>query len=125
MNKIVKLILVGIALYVAFAASILTFYKDDPSRMHWEDREAFNIQFISKLSLTDATTQKTVIDYLGSPDLTEAQKINDVVYQVLFYRTQRTKSDGFTTRDECTPMLFKDGVLIAIGASAWQTYKAL
>jgi hypothetical protein len=33
----------------------------------------------------------------------------------MFYRTQHIKSDGITTQDECTFLLFIDGVLQEIG----------
>ena len=33
----------------------------------------------------------------------------------MFYRTQHVKSDGITTQDECTFLLFVNGVLKEIG----------
>ena len=42
------------------------------------------------------------------------------VYEVLFFRTHRTHSDGETTKDECTPLVFRDGVLIGFGDKAYR-----
>ena len=53
------------------------------------------------------------------PALSEAFTIEDSVYTVLFYRTQRVDGDGRTTRDETTPVIFVDGVLDAWGESAF------
>jgi hypothetical protein len=39
---------------------------------------------------------------------------------VLFYRTHRRDGDGVTTKDECTPLVFKNGLLIGWGDAAYQ-----
>ena len=44
-----------------------------------------------------------------------AKKFADNNYQVMFYRTQHVKSDGITTQDECTFLLFVNGILKEIG----------
>lgn len=61
-----------------------------------------------------------VRDELGEPEFSEAFTGKDGEYRVYFYRTHRTKSDGDTTRDETTPLVFRDGKLIAFGADAYQ-----
>ena len=43
----------------------------------------------------------------------------------MFYRPQHIKSDGFTTQDECTALLFKNNLLIAIGKTAYQQFQQL
>lgn len=121
-NKAVKFVAVGFGLYAIFAASVITFYEDDPDQMDWEDRQAFNKIYINKLSISDQTLKTHVIDSLGSPDLTEAKQIDDGTVQVMFYRTQHQKSDGITTKDECTPLLFKNGQLIAWGEGAYDKF---
>ena len=40
--------------------------------------------------------------------------------QVLFYRTHHQKSDGKTTKDECTPLVFKQNRLTGWGDKAYQ-----
>lgn len=126
MNKTIAFrILIAVVLYGVFAAAVLYFHEDDkPQDMSWEDREGYNRQYIAKLTL-DGTSVDTILAELGSPDLTEAKKVTVNNYQVMFYRTQHRHSDGITTQDECTALLFKDGVLVGIGETAYQDYKEL
>ncbi len=123
--KIMVLLLAGLALYAALTSSVLLFYKDDPEQMNWQDRESFNAKYIYKLDLTKAIARDQVIDYLGGPDITEAKRQQQQIYQVLYYRTHRTKTDGITTKDECTAILFKNQQLIAIGETAVEQYNQL
>jgi hypothetical protein len=44
--------------------------------------------------------------------------MDGATYQVLYYRTHRTHSDGETTKDETTPLVFKDSALIGWGMDA-------
>ena len=68
------------------------FYKDDPQAMIWQDREAFNERYIRKLSIDEAVTLNSVLDYLGSPDLTYAKRNKDQVWQIVFYGSiQKTR----------------------------------
>ncbi len=123
--KTLVLLLTGLLLYAGLTSITLLFYKDDPEQMNWQDREAFNTRYIYKLDLTKPISRDEVIDYLGGPDITEAKKQQQQIYQVLYYRTHRTKSDGITTRDECTAILFKNQQLIAIGETAVEQYNQL
>ena len=52
---------------------------------------------------------------LGAPDFSEAFQHNDDNYRVLYYRTQHRHSDGDTTIDETTPLVFKNDHLIGWG----------
>ena len=122
-KKVISLITLAILAYGIFVALVVTFYDDSPENMHWEDREAFNKQFIAKLQLEELTFNETILQ-LGSPDLTEAKKVAEDRLQVLFYRTHHVKSDGITTIDECTALLFKNGLLTAIGNSAYEIFKS-
>lgn len=123
--KTIAFLIAGLALYAALTSLTLLFYKDDPEHMNWQDREAFNTRYIYKLDLTKAITRDQVIDYLGGPDITEAKKQHQQIYQVLYYRTHRTKTDGITTKDECTAILFKNQQLIAIGETAVEQYNQM
>lgn len=123
-KKIITRILVALAAYGVFVALVVNFYDDSPAKMQWEDREAYNRQFIAKLEL-ERFNFNSAIEQLGSPDITEAKLVNDSSYQVSFYRTQHVKSDGITTQDECTALLFTNGVLTAIGKTAYQQFQAL
>ena len=123
-KKIIARILVALAAYGVFVALVVNFYDDSPAKMQWEDREAYNRQFIAKLELKKFNFN-SAIEQLGSPDITEAKIVNESSYQVSFYRTQHVKSDGITTQDECTALLFTNGILTAIGKTAYQQFKAL
>ncbi|MDN3379904.1 MULTISPECIES: DUF3192 domain-containing protein [unclassified Pseudoalteromonas] len=121
-KKVFRYIILGLGVYALIATLVITFYKDDPQAMIWQDREAFNKRFIAKLSIEQPTNLNHVLDDLGSPDLTYAKRVEENVWQIIFYRTQHVKSDGITTMDECTGLLFKNGELILWGPSAYETY---
>lgn len=113
-KKVITRILLALAAYGIFVLLVISFYDDSPEKMQWEDREAYNRQFIAKLQLEQFTFEQA-IEALGSPDITEARKFSENNFQVMFYRTQHVKSDGITTQDECTFLLFVNGVLKEIG----------
>ena len=60
---------------------------------------------------------EAVREQLGNPEFSEAIRREDQDYQVLRYRTHHRHSDGETTEDETTPLVFEDGVLIGWGES--------
>lgn len=61
-----------------------------------------------------------VISLLGTPDFTEFLVKDQQQVQVLFYRTQHKRSDGKTTKDECTPLVFINSQLHSWGDKAYQ-----
>ncbi len=123
MSKMFKIVIIGFAIYLAAAAVILHYYKADPENMNWQERETFNLKQIGRLDL--GIQKGDVIRLLGSPDISEAKATSDgEELLVLFYRTHHVKSDGITTRDECTPLLFKNDQLIAWGADAYSDYQS-
>lgn len=113
-KKVITRTLLALGVYGIFVVLVVLFYDDSPDKMVWEDREAYNRQFIAKLQLEQFTFEQAITE-LGSPDITEARKVADDKFQVMFYRTQHVKSDGITTQDECTFLLFVNGVLEEIG----------
>ncbi len=62
---------------------------------------------------------------LGGPDITEAIETSEGIYQIVYYRTLRAISDGITTKDECTALLFHNQKLIAVASPAEQQYRQL
>ncbi|WP_206484193.1 DUF3192 domain-containing protein [Thalassotalea sp. G2M2-11] len=110
-KKVISRILLALAAYGVFVALVVNFYDDSPANMQWKDREAYNRQFINSLKLGKFTFEQA-IEKLGSPDITEAKLVDNTNFQVLFYRTQHVKSDGLTTQDECSYMLFINNKLI-------------
>lgn len=124
MSKRIWWILTGAVLcYPVMTWMVLNYYPDDPSQMVWSDREAFNHKFISQLTNSSAVKQTDLIEKLGGPDITEAEKIGADTYQLMYYRTKRAVSDGITTTHECTALLFKNQQLIALDTDAVTLYQ--
>lgn len=88
------------------------------SSIDFEDREYENRRHIAKLipNMSFADVQKR----LGVADFNEAYQKDGEAIQVLFYRTHRTQKDGLTTKDECTPLVFKQGMLVSWGEQAYR-----
>ena len=82
-----------------------------------EDREYNNRKHISNLET--GMSCESVLRKMGVADFNELYEKQDGTYRVLFYRTQRTMGDGITTKDECTPIVFKDSGLVGWGDSAY------
>ncbi|HET8815851.1 MAG TPA: DUF3192 domain-containing protein [Pseudidiomarina sp.] len=122
MPKMLKIVIIGFGIYFAAIAATVFFFEADPESLSWQERETFNLKQIGRLDL--GTAKGDVIRLLGSPDFSEAKATSDSEVLVLFYRTHHVKSDGITTRDECTPLLFKDDLLIAWGADAYSEYQS-
>ncbi len=120
-NKVIRIIIAGLAFYALFVFLVIKFYPDTPENMDWQDREEYNKVQITKLRL--GSTREEVLALLGSPDITEAKMQNGTSIQVMFYRTQHVRADGLTTQDECTPLLFENEKLIAWGDGAYQSYQ--
>ncbi len=106
--------------YLAFVAIIMTFYEPTPEDMDWDDRQSYNQGKLSEITLGQSIQDVRLL--LGNADFSEAKTTSDGPMQVLFYRTHRQKSDGKTTKDECTPLVFKDNQLIAWGEDTYQQY---
>lgn len=115
----------ALALYALLTLLVLLYYPDDVEQMSWVDREVFNHKIISRYQLADNLSQQQVIARLGSPDITAAVKVDNQIYQLLYYRTHRSAPDGITTADECTALLFKNRRLVAIGDDATAQYQAV
>lgn len=116
---------IGIISYALITLAVLLFYKDDPAQMSWQDREAFNHKFISRLDVNANLTQEDIIRRLGGPDITEAVRYEQQVHQLLYYRTHRKLADGITTADECTALLFINRQLVALADDALNLYQDL
>lgn len=119
-KKVVKRIAIGVGLYAAFALALTVFYPDAPTKMNWEDRQSFNKVHIDKLE--KGITHKQIIEMLGAPDISEAKMIGEDTLQVMYYRTHHKKPDGITSQDECTPLLFKNEKLVALGEKAEEQF---
>lgn len=118
MRKALVITGVGFLIYALIAWGLMTFYTANPETMTWQEREIFNRKHIGQLEL--GTSNEEVLRLLGPPDISEAHPTDDGEILVLFYRTHRVRSDGMTTRDETTPLLFRNGELIAWGETAYE-----
>lgn len=69
-------------------------------------------------SLSPGAPLDEVIKPLGAPDFTDMFSVDGQTWRVLRYRTHRVSADGQTTRNETTPLVFRDGQLIGVGDEA-------
>lgn len=108
------------AAYVAFVAVVVLVYEPTPDDMNWEDRQVYNSQKMSDLTLGQDII--SVKNLLGKADFSEAKALKETKLQVMFYRTHHDKSDGVTTKEECTPLIFENDKLIAWGQDTYKQY---
>jgi hypothetical protein len=108
------------AAYIAFVAVIMMSYDPTPDEMDWEDRQAYNRAKMTEITIGQSIDE--VKNMFGKADFSEAKISNEQNLQILFYRTQHKESDGETTKEECTPLLFKQGLLVAWGEDTYQQY---
>lgn len=88
---------------------------------NWSDHERTQKDNRKAISTLDvAMTLEAIQGKMGVPDFSELHEDNGETVRVLFYRTHKTKSDGKTTKDECTPLVFKDGKLTGWGETAYK-----
>ncbi|MBV1909596.1 MAG: DUF3192 domain-containing protein [Kangiellaceae bacterium] len=79
----------------------------------WQAKQERNREMISELSLQ--MDRADVAQKMGVPEFSDAFAKDGKAFRVLYYRTQHTRSDGDTTRDETTPLVFADDKLIGWG----------
>ncbi|KFZ28474.1 hypothetical protein IDAT_09200 [Pseudidiomarina atlantica] len=90
----------------------------DYSSSDYRKQEEQNRQWIA--ALDDNATTTHVREKMGTPNFADRVTVDGVRYDVFYYRTHRVEADGDTTKDECTPVVFKDGVLMGSGEIALQ-----
>ncbi|HBO12182.1 MAG TPA: hypothetical protein DD491_05290, partial [Halieaceae bacterium] len=62
-------------------------------------------------------------DRLGTPADSEAFTRDGEEFRVLFYRTRHRHSDGETSRDETTPVVFRNDELVGWGQRVYDTVR--
>lgn len=82
----------------------------------WHARQKKNARIVENLVIGDS--QSAIREELGRPDFNESFVRDGQTYTVLYYRTRHTESDGDTTKDETTPLVFVSGELVGWGESA-------
>ena len=88
---------------------------------NWQHQQQENRDIISDLELN--SERSNIVSKLGVPSFSDAFVKGDDEYRVLYYRTQHTKSDGETTKDETTPLVFRNNKLIGWGSEVLATIK--
>ncbi|MBN7796864.1 DUF3192 domain-containing protein [Parahaliea mediterranea] len=84
----------------------------------WKSEQRDNREAISRLQI--GMSRADVLEQLGTPDDSEAFTRDGEEVRVLFFRTQRRHSDGDTTRDETTPLVFRDDTLVGWGEDVYR-----
>lgn len=122
MNNTWKLAIAAAATLTLSGCVIVTDPDDDWDRSSsaWEYRQKDNHAYITDLRLGAPMDQ--VRAELGRPDFSEGFSSNGSEVIVLRYRTQHRHSDGETTYDETTPLVFVDGALAGWGESVVRDY---
>ncbi len=83
-----------------------------------EDKELKNRKAISMLNTS--MTVSDVQTIMGVADFNEFYLSGTSKKQVLFYKTHTVKNNGVITKNECTPLIFNDGVLTSWGSEPYQ-----
>jgi len=91
-------------------------FDRDYSSRDWAEVERNNRETIAGLSIGEG--YEAIKGRLGQAAFSESFKRGDSLYHVLYYRTHRVHSDGETTKDETTPLVFIDKQLIGWGEEA-------
>lgn len=119
MKKTVLPLIVALPLALSLGGCVVSVDTDDYDHGYssWGNMERKNREKISNLS-TDLSVQQ-VKQRMGTPAFHELYKQGDDTIQVFFYRTNRREGDGITTKDECTPLVFKNDLLVGWGETAY------
>jgi outer membrane protein assembly factor BamE (lipoprotein component of BamABCDE complex) len=96
--------------------------SDEDSRS-WKQRQRDNRHTLSRLNIGDS--RSIVIEQMGEPEFSESFSHNEKAYQVYYYRTHRNKGDGQTTKDETTPVVFVDSIVVGWGDKALQQTRSI
>jgi outer membrane protein assembly factor BamE (lipoprotein component of BamABCDE complex) len=107
---------VAALLALSLSGCIVIGDRDNWNDSDWETTQQSNREIISDLALNSEL--KNVRMKLGAPNFSEAFTHSGDAYRVLYYRTQHRHSDGDTTKDETTPLIFKNDRLIGWGHDA-------
>lgn len=117
MQKFLSVILMALAIPTLSGCVVAVGDARTAGEASRQEVERENRDIISQLQPGMAI--ENVRSRLGTPEFSESLGLDDGDYQVLFYRTQRRKADGMTTRDETTPLIFRNGILVEWGEAAW------
>ncbi|QYK02507.1 DUF3192 domain-containing protein [Shewanella psychrotolerans] len=120
-TKLLSLVLLG-ATSVALSGCVLNIGDGEgnwDNANSWERIQDQNRANLAKLSIGMSRDQ--VMTLMGTADFNEAYIKQDKEISVLYYRTQRTKGDGTTTKDECTPIVLANNAVVGWGEKAYHS----
>lgn len=86
----------------------------------WEVDQKENRHQISTLVLSQNYSQ--LLELMGTPDFSEHFVQKDQRYQVLYYRTHASHSK--LNKEDCTPLVFQNKLLVGWGKQALENIKA-
>jgi len=90
----------------------------DEDDRDWDDCEDDNRRALRYIDVGDTIDE--ISREFCRPDFRETMVRDDHAVEVLYFRTQHRHSDGDTTRDETTPLVFVDGALSGWGPAAYE-----
>ncbi|MCH2057147.1 MAG: DUF3192 domain-containing protein [Thalassotalea sp.] len=119
MKKSLLILSLALPLTLGLSGCVVSVGGDDDGHYSYShnDREYDNRKKIARLQLNASFGD--VQQMLGVADFNEVYKKGEENIQVLYYRTNRKHADGITTKDECTPLIFKNGALVSWGDTAY------
>ncbi len=110
--KTLLIIIISTSLFSSLSSCVIVADGHD-GRENWREEQSTNREQINGLELQ--SSRSMVTERLGPPSFSEAFTVGDNEYRILSYRTQHAHSDGMTSKDETTPLVFKNGRLIGWG----------
>ncbi len=119
MKSIIRL--TAVAALVSMTAGCISINGEHIDTSDWREDQQHNRDAISRLEL--GLSLDAVRDSLGMPSDSEAFLDGDDEIRVLFYRSKRTHADGETTRDELTPVVFRNDLLVGWGDGVYETLR--
>jgi hypothetical protein len=117
MNKLVVATLFGLSL--GLSGCVISVDGDGEYSYHSDRRNAeqTNRKHISRLQ--QDISYNVILNRMGIADFNEFYVKGEDTYQVLYYRTQRIDGDEVATKDECTPLVFKNSALLGWGKTVY------
>ena len=117
MKHAIRLALAAIAA-VWLSGCVVAIGNDDYHDTNWSERERDNRAAIAQLDV--GMVYDEVVNWMpNEANFTESFAVDGTDHHVLFFRTHRVEADGAITRDETTPLIFVDDVLVGWGEQAW------
>ncbi|OEG75126.1 hypothetical protein BEL05_02385 [Shewanella colwelliana] len=118
-TKLLSLVLVSVA-SIGLSGCVLNIGEGEGQWSNtdsWERVQDQNRANIAKLTM--GMSREQVMALMGTADFNEAYVKQDKEIYVLYYRTQRVRGDGTTTKDECTPVVLTNNAVVGWGPKAY------